>query len=109
MYTHLGSDRFLLVHRWGPKDKDRVYIQAALHADELPGMLVANKLIELLDSIDVKGAIKKEIVLIPYANPIGLNQNILDFYFFSYQINNFIMFVTNCLYPYLFFKFLFLS
>jgi predicted deacylase len=53
------------VHRWGPKDKDRVYIQAALHADELPGILVANKLIELLDSIDVKGAIKKEIILIP--------------------------------------------
>ena len=53
-----------MVHRWGPKDKDRVYIQAALHADELPGILVANKLIELLDSIDVKGAIKKEIVLI---------------------------------------------
>ena len=80
IYTHilLGNERFLLVHRWGTKDKDRVYIQAALHADELPGILVANKLIELLDSIDVKGAIKKEIVLIPYANPIGLNQNILD-------------------------------
>ncbi|CAM9685765.1 unnamed protein product [Ectocarpus fasciculatus] len=66
------------VHRWGPRGQDRAYIQASLHADEIPGMLVANHLCRLLDRADACGLVlNKEIVVIPFANPIGLSQNIL--------------------------------
>ena len=40
-----GTDRHLLVHRFGRKDaRPRVWLQAALHADELPGPLVLHHL-----------------------------------------------------------------
>jgi predicted deacylase len=53
---------------------DHVYIQASLHADELPGLLVSHHLVKLLDKAAERGAIKKHITIIPYANPLGLNQ-----------------------------------
>lgn len=66
------------VHRWGPRDQSRVYIQASIHADEIPGMLVANHLCHLLDLADAAGLVlTKEIVIIPFANPIGLSQNVM--------------------------------
>lgn len=49
-------------------------LQASLHAEEIPGMLVANHLIKLLDDADALGLIKKQIVIVPFANPIGLSQ-----------------------------------
>jgi predicted deacylase len=73
-----GTARHIQVHRWGPRDVSRVYIQASLHADEIPGMLVANHLCRLLDEADRAGRIlDKEIVIIPFANPIGMSQSIL--------------------------------
>ena len=64
------------MHKFGSDNESsgRVYIQASLHADEVPGMLVANHLIKMLDVADSKGEIRKEIVIVPYANPIGLSQ-----------------------------------
>jgi hypothetical protein len=52
------------------------YLQAALHADEIPPMLVAQALIERLAALDAAGAIGGEIVLVPLANPIGLAQDL---------------------------------
>ena len=65
-----------MIHKYGSEytSAGRVYIQASLHSDEIPGMLVANYLIKLLDEADSRGEIKKEIVIVPYANPIGLSQ-----------------------------------
>ena len=65
------------MHRWGPTGGERAYIQASLHADEIPGLLVANHLCHMLDEADVKGLMRKEIVVVPFANPIGLSQSIL--------------------------------
>ena len=66
------------MHRWGPRNESRVYIQASIHGDEIPGLLVANHLCHLLDTADAAGLIKeKEIVVVPYANPIGMSQNLL--------------------------------
>ncbi len=56
----------------GPK----VYIQASLHADELPGMLVAHHLHTLLEAADVRGDVLGEVVVVPVANPIGLAQRL---------------------------------
>jgi predicted deacylase len=52
----------------------KAYIQAALHADEVPAMLVAHCLKRELDRLDAEGRIRGEIVLAPAANPVGLSQ-----------------------------------
>jgi len=54
----------------------KAYLQAALHADEVPPLLVAQHLIERLRALDDAGAIAGEIVLVPLANPIGLSQEL---------------------------------
>jgi His/Glu/Gln/Arg/opine family amino acid ABC transporter permease subunit len=57
----------------GPK----VYIQASLHADEVPGMLVAHHLRGRLAELEAQGCFTGEVVLVPAANPIGLAQRVL--------------------------------
>lgn len=52
----------------------KVYIQAAIHADEVPAMLVAHMLRQHLERLDAEGRIKGEIILVPAANPLGLSQ-----------------------------------
>jgi predicted deacylase len=70
-----GTQRTLLVHRYGdPEARPKAYLQAALHADETPALLVAHHLARLLDEADARGEIAGHIVLVPYANPIGLDQ-----------------------------------
>ena len=73
----LGSQRRLTSFHFGQAGQGpKVYIQASLHAEELPGMLVAHHLRTLLDAADASGHIKGEIVLVPVANPIGLAQRL---------------------------------
>ncbi|WP_207481481.1 succinylglutamate desuccinylase/aspartoacylase family protein [Arenibaculum pallidiluteum] len=76
--NRLGTRRTLAVHRYGsPGARPKVYIQAGLHANEVPGMLVARHLLDRLDAADAAGAIQGEIVVVPIANPIGLEQFVL--------------------------------
>jgi predicted deacylase len=56
--------------------RPKVYIQASLHAEELPGMLVAHYLRDWLQTAESKGQIKGQVVLVPAANPIGLAQRL---------------------------------
>lgn len=70
-----GSERRLQLRRYGAKGQGpKAYIQAALHADEIPAMMVAHHLAQLLDEAAERGEIQGEIVLLPYANPVGLAQ-----------------------------------
>ncbi len=70
-----GTERFVKAHHYGtPGARPKVYLQASLHADEIPGMLVAHHLIGLLDEADAKGQIKGEIIVVPVANPVGAGQ-----------------------------------
>src|SRR6218665_329504 len=55
-----------------------VYIQASLHADELPGMLVAWHLKQRLAELETAGQLLGEIILVPVANPIGQEQVVMD-------------------------------
>lgn len=87
-----GTERFVKVHRYGkPGARPKAYLQASLHADEIPGMLVAHHLIGLLDAADARGEIKGEIVVVPVANPIGagqvLNTTLVGRYDFHSGIN----------------------
>ena len=72
-----GTRRFLTVHRFGqPGARPKAYLQAALHADEWPGLLVLHHMLGLLVRADAEGRIAGEIVVVPYANPVGLAQQI---------------------------------
>ena len=64
------------LHFGTPGARPKVYIQASLHAEELPGMLVAHHLRALLEQADHKGDVIGEVILVPVANPIGLAQRL---------------------------------
>ncbi|MDI1246004.1 MAG: M14 family metallopeptidase [Rhodoferax sp.] len=73
----LGSHRSLTSFHFGqPGSGPKIVIQASLHAEELPGMLVAHHLRALLETFEAAGQIQGEIVLVPVANPIGLAQRL---------------------------------
>ncbi|QTN28591.1 succinylglutamate desuccinylase/aspartoacylase family protein [Rhodoferax sp. AJA081-3] len=73
----LGSHKTLTSFHFGtPGRGPKVYIQASLHAEELPGMLVAHHLRALLEAADAAGQVLGEVVLVPVANPIGLAQRV---------------------------------
>ena len=68
-----GRSTELTYFRIGPDDAARkVYLQAALHADEQPGILVLHHLLRLLRDADAAGELKARFVLLPMANPLGM-------------------------------------
>lgn len=70
-----GARHELVSLHYGPPGAGpKVYLQASLHADEVPGMLVAHHLRQRLAELDAQGRITGEIVLVPAANPLGLGQ-----------------------------------
>lgn len=73
-----GSRHELIsLHHGRPGAGPKVYIQASLHADEVPGMLVAHHLRSRLAALDAAGQVVGEVVLVPAANPVGLGQWVL--------------------------------
>jgi predicted deacylase len=87
-----GTERHVKAHCYGtPGARPKAYLQASLHADEIPGMLAAHHLIALLDEAEAKGQIKGEIIVVPVANPIGagqvLNTTLVGRYDFRSGIN----------------------
>ena len=75
--SSLGSQKTLTSFHFGtPGARPKVYIQASLHAEELPGMLVAHHLRALLEVAEAAQLIQGEIILVPVANPLGLAQRV---------------------------------
>ncbi|MEI8158267.1 MAG: succinylglutamate desuccinylase/aspartoacylase family protein [Burkholderiales bacterium] len=73
----LGCQKFLRSFHFGtPGARPKVYIQASLHAEEIPGMLVAHHLLPLLQAEQDNGNICGEVIVVPVANPIGLAQRL---------------------------------
>jgi uncharacterized protein len=74
-----GTSRELLSLHYGPTGTGRkAVIQASLHADEVPGLLVAHHLRRRLAELEAQGTLRGEVVLVPFANPIGLSQRVLQ-------------------------------
>ncbi len=72
-----GVSMQLQLLRFGAQEATpKVYIQAALHADEIPALLVAHHLRTLLQAAEAAGELRGEVVLVPCANPIGLMQHV---------------------------------
>jgi predicted deacylase len=62
-----------------PGTGGKAYLQAGLHADEFPGMLVLRILARHLAEAEARGEVHGEILLVPQANPIGLVQTETSF------------------------------
>lgn len=70
-----GTERHLVVHRYGRAGaRPKVYLQAAIHANELPGVMALHHLLPMLDRAAAQGRIRGEIVVVPSCNPIGFSQ-----------------------------------
>lgn len=75
-----GTHRSLTLYRFGKAGaRPKVYIQAGLHADEWPGLLVIQHLLPLLQDCQAHGRIAGEIIVVPYANPVGMGQNVFGY------------------------------
>ncbi len=84
-----GTERRLTVLRFtGSQPGPKAYVQAAVHADEIPALLVAQHLREKLIALDADGKLKGEIILVPYANPIGLTQFLQGWHLGRYELDS---------------------
>ncbi len=78
--TAPGTVRKLLTLHYGERtamQPRKAYLQASLHADEWPPMLVMHHLRKRLALLEAQGQVRGEIVLVPFANPVGLAQRVL--------------------------------
>jgi len=84
-----GTARQIHSFHYGPANTaGKVYIQSSLHADEMPGMLVAWHLKQRLAELEAAGRLRSEIVLVPVANPIGLEQVLMDVPLGRYELES---------------------
>jgi uncharacterized protein len=60
-------------YRIGPADApEKVYLQAALHADEQPGTMLLHHLLPMLRAADEQELLRARFTVIPMANPFGM-------------------------------------
>ena len=72
-----GMKRELTIWTFTPKNLTsypKIYIQAGLHADEIPPMLMINHLKDKLIEAENNNELLAQFILIPQANPIGGSQ-----------------------------------
>ena len=70
-----GTHRTVSVLSFGKSGaRPKVYMQAAIHANEMPGTMALHHLMPMLAEADKKGLIQGEIILVPTVNPIGQSQ-----------------------------------
>lgn len=81
--------RTLTVLRFGRAGaRPKAYLQAAIHAEEIPAMLVADQLRAKLEALDAQGKIRGEIILVPAANPVGLSQFVMGTHLGRFDLNS---------------------
>lgn len=83
----LGTARNLTSFHYGPGGGQKIYIQSSLHADELPGMLVATLLRRHFAALETAGKLRDEIVVVPVPNPIGLSQHVFGDHLGRFELN----------------------
>lgn len=71
----LGTQREIISFHFAGDHERQVYIQAALHGDELPGMAVAWFLKQRLQALESAGQLRAAFTLVPVANPLALGQH----------------------------------
>ena len=70
-----GTSRSIAWLRFGVAGaRPKVYIQAAIHANELPGAMALHHLMPMLARADRAGRMLGEVIVVPTVNPIGQSQ-----------------------------------
>ena len=73
-----GTRHSLQVFRFGTTGASpKAYVHGALHADEVPAILVTQQLRQQLEALEANGQLVGEVILVPFANPLGLSQQVL--------------------------------
>ena len=68
-----GRSTELNYFRIGPESATKkVYLQAALHADEQPGIMILHHLLPLLEQAEQRGELNARFVIFPMVNPLGM-------------------------------------
>ncbi len=68
-----GTVTELPFYRIGPAEApEKVYIQAALHADEQPGTMLLHHLLPMLRQADEQELLRARFTIVPMANPLGM-------------------------------------
>ncbi len=76
--TAPGTQRALRVLDFGPADATPlIYLQASIHADEIPALATAHRLEQRLTQLEAEGAFRGRVRLVPVANPVGLDQHLM--------------------------------
>jgi predicted deacylase len=70
-----GTARSIAWLRFGRAGaRPKVYLQAAIHANELPGVMALHHLMPMLAEADRAGRLRGEVIVVPAVNPIGQSQ-----------------------------------
>ena len=84
-----GTQRHIQVRRYGrPGARPKAYIQASVHADEMPGVFCVHHLTPLLEAAERDDAVTGEIVVVPFANPIGLAQDLSGHHYGRFDLTS---------------------
>jgi hypothetical protein len=84
-----GTPREIVSHHFGAAGaRPRIYLQAGLHAGEIPGMLAARHLLPLLAAFEAQGRLLGEVVVVPVANPIGLGQGVMHEHLGRFELDS---------------------
>ncbi|MGM8062269.1 succinylglutamate desuccinylase [Vogesella indigofera] len=72
-----GTQHVLNSYHFGEEGSGpHVYLQAGLHADELPGVLLLHRLCRRLEVLESEGRILGQLTVVPMANPQGMTQHL---------------------------------
>ena len=83
-----GSTIELPFYRIGPANApEKVYLQAALHADEQPGTMLLHHLLPMLRQADEQELLRARFVVIPMANPMGMANLVHRTHIGRYDLN----------------------
>ncbi len=70
-----GNARQIATFRFGAANaRPKVYMQAAIHANEMPGTMALHHLMPMLAEAERAGKLRGQVIVVPVVNPIGQSQ-----------------------------------
>ena len=84
-----GAQFTLPIYEFGQTKKGpKIYLQAGMHADEHPGMLVLHHLMDLLERAEEENQLAAHFVILPVVNPLGLTHITHHHHYGRYHLAN---------------------
>ena len=84
-----GAQFTLPIYEFGQAKKGpKIYLQAGMHADEHPGMLVLHHLMDLFEKAEKENQLAAHFVILPVVNPLGLTHITHHHHYGRYHLTN---------------------